>query len=57
MKYGSRKFIGWAILLVISTIALFKGIAPFIQWAGFNFSIFGAFCGVNVWQKKIETEQ
>jgi hypothetical protein len=57
MKYGSRKFIGWAILLFISTIALFKGIAPFIQWAGFNFSIFGAFCGVNVWQKKIETEQ
>jgi hypothetical protein len=57
MKYISRKFIGWLAILVVSTIAMFCHVMSDIVWVSVNLPAFGVFCGFNVWQKKIETEQ
>ena len=54
LKYSSRKFVGWVMLVSISTIALFMGKMSDVVWVSINLPAFGVFCGFNVWQKKIE---
>jgi len=62
MRYASRKFIGWIIILAISTVAMFASdslgnhVMSDVVWVSVNLPAFGVFCGFNVWQKKVGRE-
>lgn len=55
--FGGRKYVlVWA-GLIVATVALAFGKAPFLEWSGFVLADFGFYFKVNYEQKKTEGEQ